>query len=63
MKTKKMFWQKNVTKQSVIISNRTIVHPFLDESAIKDIADIPRSVWNKKTSTPVYTETISLYFG
>ena len=37
-------------KQSVIISNRTIFHPCLEVSAIKYVAEVTRSVCNKKQS-------------
>ena len=35
------YWQKHVTKQSVIISNSTILHPCLEVSAIKMLQTFP----------------------
>ena len=45
---KKLVLEKLVTKESVIISTRTIIHLCLDVSKIKDVTDIPISVCNKK---------------
>ena len=45
---KNWYWKQLGTKESVIIVTRTIVHPCLDVSTIKDVADTPRSLCNKK---------------
>ena len=54
--TTNWYWQQNIMKQGVILSTRAIVHPCLEVSAIKNVADIPRSIRNKKV-TPDYAET------
>ena len=38
------YWQKNVNKQSVIISTRNIFHSCLDVSVTKYGSDIPSSI-------------------
>ena len=40
-------WKKLGTKESVVISTRTIVHPYLDVSTIKYVADILIILCNK----------------
>ena len=41
-------WEEHVKKDSVIIATRTILYPCLDVETIKDVADIPRILCNKK---------------
>ena len=47
------YCQQNKNIQIVIISTRTIVHPCLDVSARKNVADIPRSIHNKNKAQKV----------
>ena len=43
MKSRKTwYWQQLETKDSVVVATHTIVHPCLDVSTIKYVADIPR---------------------
>ena len=42
------YWQQHGKNKSFIISTRTIVHPCLEVSVIKNVADITRIIWNKK---------------
>ena len=40
--SKTWYWQQLETKDSVVVATHTIVHPCLDVSTIKYVADIPR---------------------
>ena len=42
------YYQQNGTKNSVTISIQNIVHPCVEVSTIKNVADIPRSIRNNK---------------
>ena len=42
------YWQQIRTEESVIIVTHTIVHPCLDMSNIKDVADTPISLCDKE---------------
>ena len=48
MTKEKKCWKQNGTKQSVKITTRTIVHPCLDVSVIRDVTHIPRIIFNTK---------------
>ena len=42
------YWEEHVNKYSVIISTSNIVHQCLNVATIKEVADIPCSLCNKK---------------
>ena len=52
-----LYFQQNRMNQSVIISTRTIVHPFIKVSVTKIDSGIHRSICDKKTSTSLCVET------
>ena len=54
------YWKQNSNKENFILSTRTIVHPCLDVSIIKDSTDTPGSICNKK-SMSIYQKKDFIY--
>ena len=61
MKAKKNWYrQLHRTDQSVTVSNRTIMHPHIEESVIIFFAETPRSICNLKKCHAVQKQTICI---
>ena len=55
------YWEHNKNQQNVTISTHTIVHTYMGASIVKDVADLPISIFNKKQSKQALQKTSIIY--